>query len=373
MRLVSSRRDQLWRRAAVKSSASLATPARNQLPPGRNAPTPCQRNASSATHRRGDCPLSMNPLSVRGPMNHISFAILLSVALFLAGCSGQSRFKSPLVNIVENSASYDGSSPMVSVAAQCPVGQPLLGGGYLVFEAHPNSVVVLGSFPSVQKVGIPGHAAINEWVGQFRPLAPGNGAVLVVAYCYARQATSPTTVTISTNTQPVSGTRASVTAACPTGAALTGGGFQNLQPDFAVAQATNESTLDSFPTTIPGAPTTRYQWEVELGSFVVPHKWNYAVYAVCATGHLKPNSIQSQTFSPPNPAALQAGDILASCQGTSFTTNIGYVLDSSQLQLPRTVNELDVVADFAQAHVSFDSQSVTTPPQSKTSCVVFVD
>jgi hypothetical protein len=312
----------------------------------------------------------------------IATTMLGPLLLLMAACATPSRYKPALINIVENVTTYKGSS-VLSLAAQCPKGEPLLGGGYHVDEgacpistdpAHPTTaeacppvkLVVFGSYPEQVRSTDPGKpGAVNQWVTRVRPLGPGNGTLIVVAYCYARQGKSPVVTTIETaSPDPTPSQSATALAACPSGSALTGGGFQTFHESLP-ENAPHEDLSASFPTQDSSVVNSQIQWQVDAQSLAA-HAWDFKAYAVCASGALAQNSVQSQSFSMI--ANFASGEIVAKCPGNAFTTNVGYILDPTFPNLAHPVSSAIVLGDFDEAHVTFDSQSTMLKPKALASC-----
>jgi hypothetical protein len=282
--------------------------------------------------------------------------IVIAVLLTLLGCT-PTRFHPALVNLYSNTATLSAGSD-ATVQASCPRGQPLMGGAFKVIANHPESTLVLASFPSGASWTVIAHRY---------DAGTTTSAVVAVVYCYARQPTAPIQTTIVRQDMSLAAMQWTVSATCPRAAALTGGGYQSelrLPDDLTM----NGGVLGSYPAAVTGEDN-QLQWNVAVADYLT-EKRQYQAYAICATSGLtQAVPIQSSVFSAPNISPLQQGDFMTQCGATQFTTGIGFLLGNGMPTVARSVLGVDVQGDFQSGELIFNPQIVQPPPQVYASCL----
>jgi hypothetical protein len=151
-----------------------------------------------------------------------------------------------------------------SATAACPAGEPLLSGGFIAhYDANPNGA---GPAPTENYP-----LSATTWKVTVRTL--GNPTHLTaIAVCL--QANFPVTIQVAQSAG--SGNTASV--ACPTGTALTGGGFQSATAPDVYSQPNGNG------------------WQVDQ-EFINQGNANPTAYALCASQGLTAASVQQASAS----------------------------------------------------------------------------
>jgi hypothetical protein len=287
-----------------------------------------------------------------------STALLQGCASFFASLFGQSRFNPTLIEIYTQAAPLP-PGRTTSIAAACPAGKPLFGGGFRVVGSGSNGVIVRSSYPS------PG-----AWAVEARSYEPAGKDVslIAVAYCYARQQTAPITTSIISESKGAATETWNLSAACGPGTALTGGGYRRTQdPPSDNDQLNNGGVLGSYPNA-SASGTGPVRWVVEVHDHLHQQR-SYDAFAICVTGPLGQAIIAQAEFAPPTNAGIHSGEVRARCSQNAFTTGAGFLFGVTGLGQAHTASSVLAQEDSLSGELVFDMQLVSPPPQALASCL----
>ena len=227
------------------------------------------------------------------------------------------------VKLVQRSAQSDKIpvGKIGTVVATCQPGEQLLSGGYYVY-AFEAAASVVASYPSGQ----------DAWTVT-DDNTHGPSYVQIIAYANCLQAPYSVGMRIlSSTSQPVGNTFQETSVACPSGAVITGGGFQAAGGVAA------------------SMPTSR-GWRGVLSG---PGK----VFALCATQHAQAASARSASFTTQNVfGPPQNGE--AQCEAGQVVTGGGYSFAQGQTFIAMNTLASDASRWEIGVAGSYDPVSVT--------------
>jgi hypothetical protein len=180
-----------------------------------------------------------------------------------------------------------GSNSNGTASASCASGKPLLGGGFIVRldGGGEDGIPPNGSYPS----------SGTTWTVNVSTLA-GSVHVTAIAVCLQANFAATMQIVQASNGGP------DTTVACPSGSALTGGGFRSGGGTNAASQ--------------PSGNGWKVSTGIPLGGSASP-----TAYAVCATQGLKSAGVQSQNKMVTNGTVTSNG---ASCPAGQYPVGGGY-------------------------------------------------
>jgi hypothetical protein len=270
-----------------------------------------------------------------------ALTIVCGVAVWLVAVS-TAVAAAPAVMVVSASTAMSGTTTFTSykATASCPTGTTLVGGGDTLTRAGvpvPNvGAVTLGLFPSDTSGSnaADGATSPGSWtaVSGYSGEAPGLDTVTSYAVC-ASNVTSATIVRVATT---ATNTLGPVTAVCPSGASLVGGGggYNGFVP------GTNTKVRDSYPSDASGdlpvnGTTNPNAWTVRGNSNSATSGPTTAV-ALCATDTSAPTVVASAVTNNDHPVGsggVPGGSSVmttVSCPGGTTLLAGGSHISSSQ-------------------------------------------
>lgn len=184
-----------------------------------------------------------------------------------------------VVGVFSNAVAV-GSNSSGSASASCPSGKPLLGGGFIVRldGAGEDGIPPANSYPS----------SGATWTVSVSTLA-GSVHLTAIAVCLQANFAATTQIVQASNGGP------DTTVACPSGSALTGGGFRSGDGTNAASQ--------------PNGNGWKVSTGIPMGGSASP-----TAYAVCATQGLKAAATTSNTKTVANGTVTSNGAVCASGQ-----------------------------------------------------------
>jgi hypothetical protein len=139
------------------------------------------------------------------------------------------------VTVAGNTATTAGQESIAT--ATCPANKQAVGGGFSSPLVEGSALIVHSSYRS----------AVNAWTVEGQ-VADGSGAVSAHAYCRNASAGRVTDMTAAT-TLSTTGETKTLTASCPAGSRLIGGGFQSTVPPAGDAVVFPQENFKISPTT----------------------------------------------------------------------------------------------------------------------------
>jgi hypothetical protein len=277
-----------------------------------------------------------------------TFALVLSCVLMASACDTEkvsgdfSILSRPTLIVVETVGTID-------VTAQCLPGEQLVGGGYElgqpVLNQDPagNVLIVEASYPS----------AADTWtVTLFNPDTDANGAnqgtlIRVDAYCISKTSLPVGMQIVSSQAVTVDFDRETkITANCPNGSAVMGGGFKtnHTRP---YAGSYNAWLLASAPTLDATQTATGWSVRQEVISWPPPPSPpTTTVYALCATQNLTAGSPSQSDVPPVDEFGFGFYEGQTSCDEGEFTAGGGYEFLGDPL-IPHAIYNHSVANEFS--------------------------
>ncbi|HEX3875050.1 MAG TPA: hypothetical protein VHW26_12935 [Solirubrobacteraceae bacterium] len=159
--------------------------------------------------------------------------------------------------VVANSPGPSGTFQTVRATATCPAGTRLLGGGSRTTPATVGSLKPNGSYPS-DPAGTPLLAGVNPGSWTVTGLNGGGGNQSNTTYAFALCATAGPLPTVTVEHAGTPGpapasTAGQVTATCPSGTALLGGGG-SISDAFGLPGSQGDHLTGSYPSDTSGTP-----------------------------------------------------------------------------------------------------------------------
>lgn len=247
---------------------------------------------------------------------HAEFIVALVAQAFLVACA-PSRFAGDF-NVLSRGSSARVPPGRTTTTVRCLSGEQLLGGGYTLLNTEGSDFSLIGveaDYPS----------SASGWTVTLNntDTSDNDQVVVVTAYCVTTpdlpldiaHVESPfMTVTPSQTSQVVS-------VSCPSGAVLTGAGYE-VTPTTDGAPSFNEWLLASAPVLTAGAVTG---WQLrQLPINATP---STRVHALCARQTLTQGTARSNSrnLAPPTaPRAYGPAELAQACDSSEFTTAGGY-------------------------------------------------
>jgi hypothetical protein len=224
----------------------------------------------------------------------------------------------------------------VTVSASCPSDEPMLSGGYAL---QADAGYIVSNYPVTASTWtVTAHNEGNGGAG---------GPVTLAVYADCLEANFPVTTHVvqAAPSVPADGNPHTVSASCPAGTTLTGGGFQGSNG--------NSSSQ-------PSGATWSAQLSVQVGSTAAPK-----VFAICASGQLAAGATPSATA--PVTSATPA-DVTTACPAGQLVVGGGY----SEGDYLGGADTSAGTADFSQWHVQAAIEGTTGPGAAITETVYAV-
>jgi hypothetical protein len=210
------------------------------------------------------------------PLCSVLLALLLGASAFLMFLSSPGNARAASVTIVTHQVVGSEVAGEQTLSASCASGEQLLSGGYSI-SADEQAAKIMASYPS----------AADTWTVTVEGISFDEPAQLTVdAYCLQASYSLGTTIV-----QAPSAGSGLVTADCPGGSTLIGGGFSG------------ETSV-----TIP----VSNGWQTK----------NATAYAICATQNVTATSLASTTFTIPTGFPLASAS--ANCPSGQIASGGGY-------------------------------------------------
>jgi hypothetical protein len=275
-------------------------------------------------------------LSSSLPVFLFRLTILTSAILFLfTGCPN--RFEHPFYIAARLDAVSVENVGVTTLNAQCLSGEQLLGGGYVLPDLNEpmgSNFAVLANYPSSPNTWT---VIVDHADTPTAKFAAGS-MVMAVAYCFTTP-NYPLGIVTATGTNQGAGVPFfNVTAECPSGSVLTGGGYKTEATNNLVGLY-NANVMMSAPLFDTNSQATG--WQVGLAYVVNEMIPTTTVYALCSTQNLVADKVVVAPLDLTKlGAAFDWRENEARCPVTDFTTGGGYSLVGDAL-IPHPVSYSD--------------------------------